>query len=85
MDGVELCDQLRGTHADALGVLVTAFAAYAAVRAASPAGNRPVLSRPVEFGPLLQLVDEVADLPGHTAGCFPFPLGEKESCPPSTR
>jgi CheY-like chemotaxis protein len=60
MDGVELRGHLKRVHADTVGVLVTAFATDATAHAASRAGIRQVLSRPVEFGRLMPLIEEVA-------------------------
>ena len=63
MGGVEVCGHLRRVHADTVGVPVTAFAADATVHAASRAGIRQVLSRPVESGRLIPLIEEVAGTP----------------------
>jgi CheY-like chemotaxis protein len=63
MDGVELYGRLREVCAGTVGVLVTAFAAEAAVRAAAGAGIRRVLPKPVDFGRLLPLIEEVAGVP----------------------
>ncbi len=46
-----------------MGVLVTAFAADATVEAASRAGIRRVLPKPVDFGRLIPLIEEVAGTP----------------------
>ena len=62
-DGVELCGHLRRVHADTVCVVVTAFAAGATGRAASRAGVRQVLSRPVGFGRLIPLLEGVAGTP----------------------
>jgi CheY-like chemotaxis protein len=63
VDGVELCGHRKRVHADAVGVPVTAFAAGATTHAASRAGIRQVLSRPVESGRLIPLIEEVAGTP----------------------
>lgn len=63
MDGVERYGHLERVEADTVGVRVTAFAADATVRAASRAGIRQVLSKPVEFGSLVPLIEEVAGTP----------------------
>jgi hypothetical protein len=42
-------------------VLVTVLAAGAVVLAASRAGSRQVPSKPVEFGRLIPLIEEVAE------------------------
>jgi CheY-like chemotaxis protein len=63
MDGVELYGHLRQVRADTVGVLVTGFAADDTVRAASRAGIRQVLPKPVDLGRLLPLIEEVAGTP----------------------
>jgi CheY-like chemotaxis protein len=63
MDGVELYGHLKRVRADTVGVLVTAYAADATVRAAVRAGIRRVLPKPVDFRHLLPLVEEVAGTP----------------------
>jgi response regulator RpfG family c-di-GMP phosphodiesterase len=60
--GVELCGRLKRPHADTVGVPATACAA-ATARAASRAGIRQALSRPVESGRLIPLIEEVAGTP----------------------
>jgi CheY-like chemotaxis protein len=73
MDGVELCGYLQRVYADTVGVLVTACAADATAHAASRAGTRQVLSRPVEFGRLIPLIEEVAGTTGRS-GTEALPL-----------
>jgi CheY-like chemotaxis protein len=63
MDGVELYGHLKRVRADTVGVLVTAYAADATLRAAAEAGIRRVLPKPVEFGHLIPLIEEVAGSP----------------------
>jgi two-component system, NtrC family, response regulator HydG len=63
MDGVELYGHLKQVRADTVGVLVTAFAADGTLRAAAEAGIRRVLPKPVDFGRLLPLIEEVAGTP----------------------
>jgi hypothetical protein len=46
-----------------VGVLVTAFAAADAMQAAVRAGIRRVLPKPVDFGRLIRLIEEVAGKP----------------------
>jgi CheY-like chemotaxis protein len=60
MDGVQLYGHLQRIWADTVGVLVTAFAAEDALQAAVRAGIRHVLPKPVDFGRLLPLIEEVA-------------------------
>ena len=63
MDGVELYGHLKRVRAETVGVLVTAFAADATLRAAAEAGIRQVLPKPVDFGRLIPLIEEVAGTP----------------------
>ena len=63
MDGVELYGHLRRLRADTVGVLVTGFASDETARAAAGAGIRRLLPKPVDFGELLPLVEEVAGQP----------------------
>jgi CheY-like chemotaxis protein len=63
MDGVELYGHLKRVRADTVGVLVTAFAADATAQAAARAGIRQVLPKPVSFGRLIPLIEEVAGTP----------------------
>ncbi len=63
MDGVELYVHLKRTRAGTVGVLVTGFASDDTVEAASRAGMRRVLSKPVDFGCLIPLIEEVAGTP----------------------
>src|SRR5262249_22722461 len=59
MDGVGLYGHIRGVRADTVGVLVTAFAAHATIRSAAESGIRRALPRPVDFGGLIPLIEEV--------------------------
>jgi CheY-like chemotaxis protein len=63
MDGVELYGHLRRVLAETVAVLVTAFAAEATTQAAARAGFRRVLPKPVDFGRLLPLIEEVVGSP----------------------
>ncbi len=63
MDGVELCGRLKQVRADTVGVLVTAADADATFRAAVRAGIRRVPPKPVDFGHLIPLIEEVAGTP----------------------
>jgi CheY-like chemotaxis protein len=63
MDGVELYGRLKQLQPDTVGVLVTAFAAEGTLRAASEAGIRRVLPKPVDSGRLIPLIEEVAGTP----------------------
>jgi len=63
MGGVELYVHLKRVRADTVGILVTAFAADGTLKAAIGAGIRRVLPKPVDFGCLLALIEEVAGSP----------------------
>jgi CheY-like chemotaxis protein len=63
MTGVELYGHLKEVQADTVGVLVTAFAAEDTIRAAARAGIRQVVPKPVDFGRLIPLIEEVAGRP----------------------
>jgi CheY-like chemotaxis protein len=63
MDGVELYCHLKCVRAETVGVLLTAFAADATVQAAASAGILRVLPKPVDFGRLIPLIEEVAGTP----------------------
>jgi CheY-like chemotaxis protein len=63
MDGLELYGNLKQIRADTVGVLVTAFAADATIQEANRAGIRRVLPKPVDFGHLIPLIEEVAGTP----------------------
>jgi CheY-like chemotaxis protein len=63
MDGVELYTHLKQVRVDTVGVLVTGFAADDTAQAAARAGIRRVLPKPVDFGRLLPLIEEVAGTP----------------------
>ena len=63
MTGVELYGRLKHVRADTVGVLVTAFAADATLHSAAEAGIRQVLPKPVDFGRLIPLIEEVAGTP----------------------
>jgi CheY-like chemotaxis protein len=63
MDGVELYGHLKQVQTETVGVLVTGFAADATIQAAVRAGMRHVLPKPVDFGQLIPLVEDVAGTP----------------------
>jgi CheY-like chemotaxis protein len=63
MNGVELYGHLKQVQPGTVGVLVTAFAAEATVQAATQAGIRQVLPKPVDFGRLIPLIEAVAGAP----------------------
>jgi CheY-like chemotaxis protein len=60
MDGVELYGHLQQVQADTVDVLATTFAADATIQEAVRAGIRRVLPKPVDFGHLIPLIEEVA-------------------------
>ena len=64
MDGLELCRRLRASRPAVEVALVTAWASASTTAAASEAGIRRVLPKPVDFGVLIPLVEEVV---GHAA------------------
>jgi len=59
MDGVELCHRLRAAQPAVVVALVTAFTSAATTTAAIAAGVRQVLPKPVDFGVLIPLVEEI--------------------------
>jgi CheY-like chemotaxis protein len=63
MNGVEHYCHIKRVRADTVGILVTAFAADGTLKAAVGAGIRRVLAKPVDFGSLLPLIEEVAGRP----------------------
>jgi two-component system response regulator AtoC len=64
MDGVELFVRIRETHSDVVGVLITTVAAAETVTAATEAGVRDIILKPVDFGRLLPLVEQAVGPPG---------------------
>ncbi len=64
MDGVELFVRLREGRPGVVGILVTAYAGDETMAAATRAGVRQVVSKPVDFGRLLPLVEEAVGRPG---------------------
>lgn len=59
MDGLELCRYLRASQPAVEVALVTAWASTTTTAAAAHVGVRRVLSKPVDFGVLIPLVEEV--------------------------
>jgi CheY-like chemotaxis protein len=59
MDGLELCRRLRASRPAVEVGLVTGWASTATTAAASEAGVRRVLPKPIVFGVLIPLVEEV--------------------------
>ncbi len=59
MDGLELCRRLRAAQPAVEVALVTAWASAGTSVAAFEAGVRRVLPKPVDFGELIPLVEEV--------------------------
>ena len=60
MDDLELDGHRKQVRADTLGVRVTAFAADTTIQEANRAGIRPILSKPVDFGHRIPLIEKVA-------------------------
>jgi two-component system response regulator AtoC len=65
MDGLELCQHLKGAQPDVHVVLVTGFSSEATTDAAAKVGVRRVMAKPVDFEELIPLVEAVV---GATAG-----------------
>ncbi len=63
MNGVELYSRLKQLQADTVGVLVTGFAANETLQAAVRAGMHRVVSKPIDFGNLIPLIEEAAGTP----------------------
>jgi DNA-binding response OmpR family regulator len=59
MDGLELCRRLRVSRPTVEVALVTGWASTSTTAAAAEVGVRRVLPKPVDFGILLPLVEEV--------------------------
>ena len=59
MDGLELYRRIRRLRPSVVGVCVTAFAAGDVMAEAKEVGVRAILPKPVDFGRLLPLVEEV--------------------------
>lgn len=59
MDGLELCRRLRASRPAVEVALVTGWASSSTIAAASEAGVRRVLPKPVDFGILIPLVEEM--------------------------
>ena len=66
MDGLELCRRLRTSRPTVEVALVTGWASATTTAAASEAGVRRVFAKPVDFGVLIPLVEEVV---GHDHRC----------------
>jgi two-component system response regulator HydG len=60
MNGVELYRHLKQKGAKTVGILVTAFAAGDMIDDALGAGIRKVIPKPVDFGNLIPIINEVA-------------------------
>lgn len=63
MDGLELYRKIREISAGTVAVIVTAYATSETARAAIDAGAWRILSKPVDFRRLLDLVSEALDQP----------------------
>jgi DNA-binding response OmpR family regulator len=59
MDGLELCRRLRASRPTVVVALVTGWASATTTAAAAEAGVRRVFPKPVDFGVLIPLVEEV--------------------------
>jgi DNA-binding response OmpR family regulator len=65
MNGLELCRRLRASRPAVEVALVTGWASTTTTAATCEAGVRRVLPKPVDFGVLLPLVEEIV---GHDEG-----------------
>ncbi len=63
MDGIELYREIRKLRAETVALVVTAYASRATAEQALSAGAWQVLAKPVDFGRLLGLVDQVLGQP----------------------
>ncbi len=58
MDGVELCKRIRAISAGTIALIVTAFAETQVAQDAQNAGAFSIISKPVQFPQLIQLVQQ---------------------------
>ncbi len=58
MDGVELCKRIRTISAGTVAMIVTAFAGSQIIQDAHDAGVANIISKPVHFPQLIQLVEQ---------------------------
>ncbi|HWB00187.1 MAG TPA: response regulator, partial [Pirellulales bacterium] len=63
MDGVELYRRIKEARSGTVAIVVTAYATSETAKSALNAGAWQVLSKPVDFGALLKLVDEALGEP----------------------
>jgi CheY-like chemotaxis protein len=63
MNGVEVYRHIKRLRTTTVGVLVTAFAADRTIAEAQTEGIRQVIPKPVDFGSLIPLIEEVAGKP----------------------
>jgi two-component system, NtrC family, response regulator HydG len=63
MNGVEVYEQARQLQPNLVGVFLTAFAGLDSVFPAGEAGVERVLSKPVDFGELLPILERFAGKP----------------------
>ncbi len=63
MDGLTLYREIRKRHAGTVALLVTAYASSATAEAALSAGAWKVVAKPVDFGALLQFVEQAIHQP----------------------
>jgi CheY-like chemotaxis protein len=61
MDGLELCRRLKNSQPSVVVILITAFSSIATTGAATEAGVRCSLLKPVNFSVLMPLVHEVVN------------------------
>jgi DNA-binding NtrC family response regulator len=63
MSGLELYGHIKQVRPDTVGVLVTAFAAEDTIQAANRARILQVVPKPVDYGRLIPLIEEVDGTP----------------------
>lgn len=66
MDGLELCRRLKTFQPSIVVALITAYTSIAASGAATAAGVRCYLQKPVNFSVLMPFVDEVVSSTGYS-------------------
>jgi two-component system, NtrC family, response regulator HydG len=63
MDGITLCREIKKIRAGTVGIIVTAYASSASAGEASTAGVWRIVPKPIDFGRLLEMVEEAVGQP----------------------
>lgn len=63
MDGVSLFREIKAIQADVVGILVTAYVGHESVNEAVDAGTWHILRKPVDFGQLINLIQQATARP----------------------